>query len=189
VRDTLCVGRIDTNDAPGSLSATALRTRIVNALRKSPIDSARQVASLIAPDFVYANPSKKRLQAALETCLRHGSFASNATHVNDLVRHYTERWPPAVVIITGTTGSLGCYLLDLCLKDERVRRVYAINRPSSRATVDWHASMFGDRGLDQSLLASKVVFIQTNLQDELLGLRRDIYIEVRVPTSHYTQSQ
>jgi thioester reductase-like protein len=96
-----------------------------------------------------------------------------------MVRQYTQLWPSSVVVVTGTTGNLGGVLLSMLVQDERVRRVYAINRPSSRTGADGHAALFEERGLDKSLVASpKVVFLEAQLHHEHLGLGEKVYDEV-----------
>jgi nucleoside-diphosphate-sugar epimerase len=40
-----------------------------------------------------------------------------------------------VIVITGTTGGLGSHLLERCLADPHVERVYALNRPSANGSL------------------------------------------------------
>ncbi|PSR81212.1 male sterility protein-domain-containing protein [Coniella lustricola] len=52
-----------------------------------------------------------------------------------------------VVLLIGSTGSLGAYILDALLKDSRVRKVYCLNRgPNSLERMQ---KSFSDKGLQQ----------------------------------------
>jgi len=88
-----------------------------------------------------------------------------------------------VVLITGSTGNMGSRILVGLLKDERVKTVYAVNRPSARKSIsERHMERFEDSGLDKELLrSSKVVFIETEISEERMGLDGQLYDKVCVP--------
>jgi thioester reductase-like protein len=107
---------------------------------------------------------------------------ANGVHklgIDDMVQKYAHLWPSSTLVITGTTGNLGCHLLSACLNDERVRRIYALNRPSTRATAEGHAKLFKERSLSTDVLfSSKVVFLQSEAHQEQLGLNDEMYSKV-----------
>jgi hypothetical protein len=86
-----------------------------------------------------------------------------------------------VVVLTGSTGGLGSYLLASLLQREDVSVVYALNRPSRDAasSSQRQASGFEDRGLDATLLQSeKLVYIETDTSQDGLGLDKELYQKV-----------
>ncbi|OJA12690.1 hypothetical protein AZE42_10104 [Rhizopogon vesiculosus] len=92
-----------------------------------------------------------------------------------------------VVVVTGSTGGLGSYLLASLLQREDVSAVYAFNRPSRDAASSIQRrqkSSFEDRGLDATLLRSeKLVYVETDTSRDHLGLDRELYQEVCVISS------
>jgi hypothetical protein len=109
---------------------------------------------------VYANPRIRKLAYAL-VALVHPVTDSEAANAMDAVRaminKYTRDLPQmsatsgdqpelAVVLLTGSTGGLGSQLLATLLSDDRVGLVYALNRPSTKATsLARHQETFRDR--------------------------------------------
>jgi hypothetical protein len=92
---------------------------------------------------------------------------------------------PAIVLLTGTTGSLGSFLLDSLLRDDRVLKVYAYNRPGKKSPKERQMAAFTDRGLDITLLNSpKLVFVDGVLHQENLGVSTDLYDEVSLHLVH-----
>ena len=86
--------------------------------------------------------------------------------------------PNSVVLITGTTGGLGSYLLSSLLQDDRVEKVYAFNRPSTSSAfvLERQQSAFQDRELDVTVLSSKkLVFIEGDATKASLGLAPEMY--------------
>ena len=84
------------------------------------------------------------------------------------------------MLLTGSTGSLGSYLLSTLLTDVRVAKVYAFNRPS-RATHDRQRASFEDKGLPLALLDSdKCMLVTGDFNSDDLGLDEATYAEVRL---------
>jgi hypothetical protein len=88
----------------------------------------------------------------------------------------------AVVLVTGSTGSIGSFLLADLLASPLVRRVYALNRFSSNGTSrSRQQAAFKDRGLDISLLeSSKCKFLEADMSQDKLGLSSPDYQEVSI---------
>jgi thioester reductase-like protein/acyl carrier protein len=90
-----------------------------------------------------------------------------------LVEKYTQNLPspttdkplPAAtnqtIIITGTTGALGCYLLDLALADQDIRKIICFNRTSDARERQIAAS--NARGLSTDFPPSRVEFLTVGL--------------------------
>jgi hypothetical protein len=87
-----------------------------------------------------------------------------------------------VVVLTGSTGGLGSYLLASLLQREDVSVVYAFNRPprgTASSIQRRQESRFEDRGLDVTLLQSeKLVYVETDTSQDDLGLDKELYQKV-----------
>lgn len=87
-----------------------------------------------------------------------------------------------VVIVTGTTGSLGSYLLDRLVDSDDIHRIYALNRASSDGTplVKRQMAALAVRGLDAQIATSrKVILLEADFGNSTLGLNEEILQEVR----------
>ncbi|KZP08006.1 hypothetical protein FIBSPDRAFT_939222 [Athelia psychrophila] len=86
----------------------------------------------------------------------------------------------AVVLITGTTGALGSYMLEALLKDSCVKKVYAYNRPArGSATVqDRQTNAFEAKGL--LLQSSKLVYVEGDTALPKLGISDALYEEPNI---------
>ncbi|CCM00772.1 uncharacterized protein FIBRA_02813 [Fibroporia radiculosa] len=92
-----------------------------------------------------------------------------------------------VVLVTGTTGSLGCYLLEALAAEPEVVRVYALNR-ASRDGVSLRArqrAALDERGVDASILGQeKVVLLEGDLTKPEWGLAPNVYEELHKTVTH-----
>ncbi|KAK3945721.1 hypothetical protein QBC46DRAFT_371464 [Diplogelasinospora grovesii] len=136
---------------------------------------------------VYANPSISALTSIVESLISgssHTGTESPAEKMQRLYEQHSAHLPISarpvqpksshqeVVLLTGSTGSLGSYILDSLLKDDRVSKIYCLNRgPDS---VVRQAKSMAARGLHQ-LEAEKTVFLDTDLSKPYLGLPTTTY--------------
>lgn len=130
-----------------SLSATFLRNRIMGVLRSSSDPQVAQAAQKINQNVVFSHPTIKQLamhisqlaagdeagptsaSAAIE-----GMIAKYSVGLTEV--HKSLDLPPApVVLLTGSTGGLGSYMLQELPRNEEVERVYAYNRPARGKTT------------------------------------------------------
>ncbi|KZP33250.1 putative nonribosomal peptide synthetase [Athelia psychrophila] len=177
-----------------SLSATSLRNRIMGALRSSSDPRASSAVTGIAQNFVFSYPTIKKLARRIADLVRGdiNGTESATSAVEDMIEKYSTALAPirrsaevapedAVVLLTGSTGGLGSFLLEALLKDTRVRKIYAYNRPSSSfITVrDRQTHAFKDKGLDTQLLESgKLVYLEADSALPKLGLSDHLYDEL-----------
>lgn len=86
-----------------------------------------------------------------------------------------------VVLLTGSTGGLGSYLLASLLSHEDVVAVYAFNRPSSKSMIQHRQrAAFEDRGLDTAHLDSaKLIYIEGDMTRPNLSLDDQTYAGIR----------
>lgn len=180
------------------MSATFLRNRITGALRASLDPQVSQAVHKVSQNVVFSHPTIKQLSSHVSQ-LASGSDegpASATSAIEQMIEKYsvgladTEKSigevanaaTAPVVLLTGSTGGLGSYMLEMLLKDEHVERVYAYNRPS-RGTVtsqDRQMDSFIDKGFDLTLLKSdKLVHLEGDSALPKLGLTDEVYEQVR----------
>ncbi|PCH35037.1 NAD(P)-binding protein [Wolfiporia cocos MD-104 SS10] len=184
-----------------SLSATFLRNRIIGALRESTDPAINDAATRVSQNFVFQYPTLVALAAAVETLVAHSdarsslSVYSPTAEIDAMVAKYAAKLPArpeglkswkdegAVVLLTGTTGSLGAHILTLLLADERVKRVYALNR--GLKVVERQRGAFENAGLPVALLDSpKLVLLSGDLSREDFGLDRQVLDEAAASVTH-----
>ena len=155
-----------------SLSSTFLKNRILGSLSASPHEAIREAASRIGHNVVFANPTVRRLSSHLIQCVVDASPLSAPdpkAEIEDMIAKYAvglgdkvgdgvpgRSHHAHVVLLTGSTGGLGSYLLASLLSHEDVAIVYAFNRPSKSGTIEQRQrAAFEDRGLDTAVLDSE----------------------------------
>lgn len=109
--------------------------------------------------------------------------------LHELTEFYTQRIPARasvvrhptpekdIILLTGTTGGLGCHILVHLLSDPAVGKVYAFNRLSG--TPERQKQAFINNGLDINYLDSpKLQLLQGDLAQSTFGLEPSVYEEV-----------
>ncbi|PWY94539.1 NRPS-like enzyme [Aspergillus sclerotioniger CBS 115572] len=139
---------------------------------------------------IYAHPTMGRLANLLQQVLQQKRVSipvvPRAETITQLISKYTDDLPlrspiacnlpeRSTVILTGSTGSLGSYLLYGLLCDAQIAKVYCLNRTEDAA--ERQSTGFTQKGLDTSLLAdkNKVEFLHTSFGKRHLGLKDDMY--------------
>ncbi|KAF8904606.1 hypothetical protein CPB85DRAFT_967094 [Mucidula mucida] len=183
-----------------SLQATWIRNVICNVLHHNLKVSTRNIPY----NVVYINPTIRKLGVYVAQVVRYGQAAvalctgsSRIGEMESMVRKYgadfsrrvpatpppPPRRPGEVVLLTGSTGSLGSHLLELLVKDPAVECVYALNRRDSkgyRSVYIRQATAFKDRDLDYSILNfEKLQLLEGNLAEECFGLEEHVFEELR----------
>ncbi|KZT61228.1 acetyl-CoA synthetase-like protein [Calocera cornea HHB12733] len=187
-----------------SLQATYIRSAVMNALRQAPKPEGKSdiAATSVPHNLVFNYPTVKRLVGymakSVAAVMGHDVVDDDddeelSTAIDDMyamIQTYTQDFPvhtPAerttpgeVVLLTGSTGTLGTYLLQRLLQDGRVERVYAVNRGSAKHDlVARQRDAFVDRGLDTKQLESKKLrLIEADVASENLGFSAELYQEV-----------
>ena len=86
----------------------------------------------------------------------------------------------ATVLLTGSTGSLGSYLLDSFLEDPRIKRIICLNRsPNAKARQE---ELHNERHLNVDL--SRVIFLQSDVSKEYMGLSVSEYRHLLESVTH-----
>jgi hypothetical protein len=183
-----------------SLGALFLRNRIFGAMCASALDAVRTTAAQVTQHIVYEFPILAQLSKVLSDLIRTSGAAQvngargSAAEIEKQIDNYAKgmkirdsRAAPtfipenAIVLITGSTGNIGSFLLSDLLASPLVRRVYALNRFSNNATTSHSRQQvaFKERGLDVSLLeSSKCRFLEADMSQEKFGLSTVVYQEL-----------
>lgn len=148
---------------------------------------------LISPKIVYSNPTAAKLANALHQLTGHSAEMSGKLEeqrikkMEEMLAKYSEDLPIAsangvavgkpdgklTVVLTGSTGSLGSYLLDALLVSDRVSKIICINRGAH--SEDKQKKSNASRGLIAEWGRDKVQFLTTDLGKPRLGLNADDY--------------
>ncbi|KJZ72782.1 hypothetical protein HIM_07857 [Hirsutella minnesotensis 3608] len=151
---------------------------------KTPCD-----ADTVAPKVIYAHPSPSQMASYLMAVVS-GSGGGAPTEEDEvatsreLLEKYTKDLPAPVsgkpeavfdgqtVLLTGTTGSLGAYMLDMMTASPHVKKIVAMNRGSDGGRSRQPA-VSGERGLSQDF--SKVEFLGVDMSKPMFGLEKKTY--------------
>lgn len=175
---TSCADYADLYDA----GLDSLRTiQLASALRATRFQE-------ITPQVIYMHPSIEKIATLLNDTLNgvQKKIASRRERIDGLVKKYTADLPRKeythtlcgtgmlTVALTGSTGSLGCYLLDALRSDKTVGKVYCLVRDGKEAKQQ---KAFKERGLDPTI-PEKVEFVETSLGEYHLGIDDSKYHEM-----------
>ncbi|KAJ3558403.1 hypothetical protein NM688_g950 [Phlebia brevispora] len=179
------------------LQATWIRQQIIQALRTTVGDASESIPQ----NCVYQAPSMRRLTALILASLgtqvngKITESVSRADVLQRMVSQYTEsfveRRSPVedpqtdkdVVMLTGSTGSLGAHILFHLLNDSSVGKVYALNRTS--ASMRQQRETFRRNGLDESYLDSpKLLFLTGDISLPAFGLDLIVFEELQSSVTH-----
>lgn len=87
-----------------------------------------------------------------------------------------------VVILTGSTGRLGSYLLHSLLSDNNVKKVYCLGRSPAKHLHERQLKSQQDKGLFCDL--DRVEFHQFNVEQDLWGLEQDLVSQMTKSATH-----
>ncbi|KAG7447913.1 acetyl-CoA synthetase-like protein [Guyanagaster necrorhizus] len=177
-----------------SLQSTWIRNSLLRALRDTVQFDTRQATD----NFVYTHPTISQL-AVFFYSLAHGMLDSvnsepdsRVKAMHAMVKKYSKGLPTRtsdtpiaatsgkIVLVTGTTGSLGSHILASLILDTSVHRIYAVNRPGKLTLSERQRGAFVSRGLNVGLLDSdKVVLVQAEISEGI-----DFFDELSGPITH-----
>lgn len=187
-----------------SLLAVRVRSSLLPLVKASPMPSLN-----LPRNIIYTYPTIRSLAAFLSANLDPSSETQTISEhdkVYNTIKKYSQGFVPSaprditrqfepgsVVAVTGTTGSVGSFLVAQLLQDPSVRMVYCLNRKSSKDTATRQKEAFNDRGLDLSLfdnMPHRLRFFDVDLSNPKLGLSEADYEEVHALShiSHVSQA-
>lgn len=166
---------------------------LVETLKSSlPQISSATKPQAIDTRLIYANPTLNLLTGAIQNLLGQAFQEVQANEhseeaiFKDLVRKYTAELPftaiqksiasseQLTVLLTGSHGSLGSYVLDQLLKNTNVSKVYCLNRTGNGLARQ--TSLNTARGLATNW--EKVQFVSASLSEPFLGTQAETYWEM-----------
>lgn len=173
------------------MEVTYLRSTIARAFRRTGIDITFEASSIYT--FPTATSLGKFISESFTgTTAPTENIDERARQLMTLVEQYTAHFPQHVgidplpkkeiILVTGTTGSLGINALKTLVSLDSVQRVYAFNRTgaSGGKPRDRHLSAARLQCIDDSLLDSpKIVNLEGDITLVNLGLTDDVIQELR----------
>ncbi|KAJ2983899.1 hypothetical protein NUW58_g6174 [Xylaria curta] len=152
-------------------------------------------ADKVATRVIYSNPTPQRLAKYLLSLVNKGSITSpedETLHEVESMKALWEKYishPPKakpgrlnpsddgqVIVITGTTGMLGSYMLHQMVRNPAVKRVVALNRDEDGGKKRQTSVMAG-RGLATDY-EPKTTFLHVDMSRSDFGLPRETYNEL-----------
>ncbi|EIW79469.1 acetyl-CoA synthetase-like protein [Coniophora puteana RWD-64-598 SS2] len=183
-----------------SLQATWIKNSVLRALRTIGTLDTRA----LGPSFVFEHPTVSSLSSLVHQFVSDGgtyvsgamSVKSRANAMRKMVAELTKDFPARsassvsslaqpngiVVLLTGTTGALGCHTLARLLEDDRVTRVYALNRTRDgrvKSLAQRQAEALEEKGLDVGMSSNggKFVLLEGDLASPCFGLAYAVFAE------------
>ena len=174
-------------------------SRLIRAGLAVALDHDIEAAAL-STRTIYNNPSPRRLaRYILQIAERGNTNGANGVHkevdpeeqqqqdmkalyekyTQDLLHRKTSAHRPEAsetdqtVLLTGSTGMLGSYMLDVLAHNPRVRKIICLNRPDDGGAAK-QATTMRERGLDTSY-DGKAEFYHIDAADPDLGLNKNLY--------------
>ncbi|KDQ56520.1 hypothetical protein JAAARDRAFT_294258 [Jaapia argillacea MUCL 33604] len=186
-----------------SLQATWIRNSILRGLRQTSPGTAQRLPSTL----VYEHPSVESLAKVIsasvgtDTNTKLDRIKEKIKEVDSMIAKYStglsthvksrtsDPVEGDVILLTGTTGGLGCELLHRFLSAEEnvVSKVYVINRPGIDGDTlgKRQKDALAIRGLSPDLISHpKAVFLVGDLSKPYLGLVPEVFEEIRHTVTH-----
>lgn len=187
LQDTLSIAS-DNDDADiFALGIDSLQTLQLGQFLQASLKSAQPnlVASALRSQQLYSHPTLHSLASYVLELLHGESSPSTpalaetdslrASRLAGLVSKYSDDLGDShVVILTGSTGSLGAYLLHELLRDLSVSKIYCLNRSPDAASRQLKSMQ--EKGLvTYKQFPRRVEFLQAEFGSERLGLEDERY--------------
>lgn len=174
-----------------SLQVIALSKQI-NAYLKRYMPNTQHVSA----EIIYAHSRLNELERTLADLDRSAAPTSNFDEMQDVFEDSLKSLPPAhnntegasdrtsVVLLTGSTGSLGSYILSSLASNPAVEMIYCLNRGEDAQTRQMRSLEEKDLVFD----FGKMTHLQYNLSDPDLGLEQKVYQTLAQKVTHVIHS-
>ena len=201
------IGLEDDLFAAGLDSVLSIRViRCLDSAAGKYIDNGGKKPSFV-PQFLYSNPTINLLSNAFYN-LVHGLQESSVDPVGkqtekikDFRTKYTMDLPELskprallhyhqdgnTVILTGSTGSLGSYILESLLHQSKIKKIYCLNRAEDGQQRQ--SQVNGPRGLTTDWPAHRVRFLHVDLSKPTFGLDDEQYTALLEQATHIIHCQ
>ncbi|TGO54745.1 hypothetical protein BELL_1497g00010 [Botrytis elliptica] len=105
----------------------------------------------------------------------------NQTHLNGVKDADGTSSEEKIFVLTGSTGTLGSYILQTLLSSSAVSHVFCLNRTAGEQPQIKRSKA---HGLPTEFPSNRVTFLQANLSEERLGLEPEIFEKVKASATH-----
>lgn len=141
---------------------------------------------------IYTHPSLRRLTAYIYAKLGEAdksTYQNGVLNMESLWKKYTTDLPQSkegredplddnqTILLTGSTGNLGSYLLDSLINNPAVKKVVCLNRTEDGGVVRQKKAM-RERGLSDPSDESKVEFLRVDMSEPDFGLGEETYSQL-----------
>jgi thioester reductase-like protein/aryl carrier-like protein len=200
VQQTMKAGEIEVTEDFFSRGMDSLQVlRLVRYLRGSTALTG------VTPSMVYLNPSIGALSAALYQLAQNKQVSEEQKREDQLRtrREILQKYLDAidaldtkpssaqqdniegkVILLTGSTGTIGSYILSVLLEREDIEHIYCLNRSLDSETLQKERNAQQDPTLPLIFPDSKVTFLTVDLALPSLGLDDTVYEAVRARATH-----
>ncbi|KAA6414504.1 MAG: hypothetical protein FRX48_01253 [Lasallia pustulata] len=139
----------------------------------------------LAPSTIYTNPTVSKLSDAvlgLKGRAQGKKLTDEKARIERMQAMLTKYSAvpavtvPVVAVLTGSTGTLGSYLLEALAASPDVSRIYCLNRSANAEERQVHVSSY--RGLSTQWDKQRIKFLTCDLSKEYLGLDVEAYLDL-----------
>lgn len=154
----------------------------------NPSISKLAQAALNASDKTQVSEAEKRYQRASEVLKTLQTYQQDVDSLVDALSPVPVTEDMALVqkhtvILTGSTGSIGSYILRSLMKSSFVEQGYCLNRNEDSKALQKERNAIVDESLPQDISDSRLTFLHADLEAETLGLRKQMYETLRSKTT------
>lgn len=163
---------------------------------KSGLQEAGMKVGNLGPSTIYTNPTIRKLTSVVESfeqktqATRESAEKARKHDMEEILKKYsnTPNWNQQsskalkaplleTVVLTGSTGALGSYLLEEFFKSELVSKIYCLNRSGDSKKRQEFSS--ASRGLTSQWSPERVTFLTSSYSKDDLGLDQETLLEIR----------
>jgi len=191
--------QITENDNIFEFGLDSLRAmKLLRCIKSGLRDQGLGLSSSLSPRAIYQHPTALAMASMLMRALNGQAPGEDETEgalaemqqmldtftgrVDSLEKNASNKLSPKsrVVILTGSTGSLGSYILDSLVRNSAVDKIVCLNRSGGNAHKQTKTNQ--SRGLCEDF--SKVEFLECDVTKRRLGLEDEKYVELVRQSSH-----
>lgn len=162
---------------------------------KSGLQQAGMKVENLGPSTIYTNPTITKLTSAIECfeqqiqTTRESAEKARIDNMREILEKYSSisnsnqeasqvrKESLETVVLTGSTGALGSYLLEEFSRSKMVSKVYCLNRSTNSEQRQAFSS--ASRGLTSHWSPQRVTFLTSDFSKDDLGVGQETFSEIR----------